>query len=176
MRSSFIHFVIVCLLTGVVIGGYGVGYAAVSNKSAEAVDLQNQIVAANTNVRSIAVARAALSDISADEATMQNYFVSDTDVVPFIDTLEAQGLAHKAPVTVLSVATGGSAAQPSLVVALSVKGTFDAVMRTVGAIEYAPYAMSIKAFSVAQDTKNNWHAELTLIVDSPTAPVGTTPS
>lgn len=71
--------------------------------------------------------------------------------------------------SVLSVSTSGTVAQPTLAFTLTVKGTFDAVMRTVGSIEYAPYDLSITALTIAQDDKNSWHADLKLSVGSVSA-------
>jgi hypothetical protein len=70
---------------------------------------------------------------------------------------------------VLSVAASHTAAHPSLELTLTVTGTFDAVMRTVGAIEYAPYDLSITGLDLGQTDKNAWHADVTLLVGSAAA-------
>ena len=87
-------------------------------------------------------------------------------MVAFIDTLEGRGRSLGATVNVLSVSTGGDSAHPTLELTLSIKGSFDAVMRTVGSIEYAPYAISISSLLVGKDVKESWMANLKMRVAS----------
>lgn len=175
MKSSLSHFLIALAVCVGTLTSYGIWYSTVSNKSTEVASVQNQIIIATENASRIAAARAALAEIAGDEAKVQSYFVSEAGVVGFINTLEALGVSQKATVSVLSVATGGSPTRPTLQLALSVKGSFDAVMRTVGAIEYSPYDLSISTLSVGQDAKDSWHATLSLTVGSvpPTAVTST---
>ncbi len=176
MRSPFTHFIIALAVGAAAFIGYGVWYATVSAKSTEVAQAQAQITTATESVSRIMAARAALSEIAGDEAKIRGYFVSEAGVVAFINSLESLGLSQKAPVTILSVSAGSSYAHPTLLLSLSIKGTFDAVMRTVGAIEYAPYAVSVSTLSVGQDAKNSWHADLGLIVGSvPPAAATSTP-
>ena len=67
---------------------------------------------------------------------------------------------------VLSVSAGGTNARPTLTLAVTVTGAFDAVMRTAGSVEYAPYDISISKFSVMKSDKKNWLANLELVVGS----------
>ena len=173
MKKPFVHLVLALILVILVIVGYGVWYATVSSKSSEVADLQSKISAATNTVSRIAAARSALAEIAGDEAKVQSYFVPESGVVPFINSLEALGVAQKASVSVLSVSSGGPAPHPFLSLSLAVTGTFDAIMRTIGAIEYAPYDISIASLSIGQDAKNGWHASLTLTVGS--VPPTTTP-
>ena len=64
------------------------------------------------------------------------------------------------------MSTTGSGTRAALVLALGIKGTFDAVMRTLGVFDYAPYDVSIPSVSLSQDGKNSWRASLTLMVGS----------
>lgn len=153
-------------VTVAVSAGYGFWYAKVSDKSREVAEVQSQIVVATENVSRVVAARAALAKIADDEAKVQSYFVPEASVVAFINNLEALSLSQKTELNVLSVSTGGTSTHPTLRFTLSIKGTFDAVMRTVGAIEYAPYGISVSGLSVAQDAKDIWHAALDLSVGS----------
>lgn len=166
MRSPFIHLLIAFAACVGALVGYGVWYSAVAGKSVAVATLQSQIDAKTAAVSRMSTTRAALAEIAGDEAVVRSYFVPETGVVSFIDGLESRGRALGAAVSVLSVSTEGTAAQPMLAFSLSIAGPFDAVMRTVGAIEYAPYDISFSTLSVAQDTKNNWHADLKLVVGS----------
>jgi len=166
MTSSLRHIIIAVVIASATLIGYGVWYSIISAKSTAVADLQNSIATKTETANRIAATRASLADIASDEAIVQNYFVPETSVVAFINSLEGKGKAQRATVSVLSVSTGGTAAHPALTLALTVKGTFEAVMRTVGSIEYAPYDLSITSLGVVQDAKNSWHADLKLLVGS----------
>jgi hypothetical protein len=172
MKSPYLHLIIWLAICAATFIGYGLWYSAVANKSLAVADLQNQInMKTETSIRA-AAARTALAEISGDESIVESYFVSETAVVPFIDYLQGLASAQTADMKVLSVSTGGSAAQSNLVLLLtvSIDGTFDSVMRTLGAVEYAPYDISVSNLSLTQNSKNSWHADLELVVGSvPTA-------
>lgn len=165
MKSHLTHLIFALILCVVAIVGYGILYGTVSAKSAAVATLQSQIDTKTRAANRTATTRSTLAEIIGDEAVVQNYFISETGVVAFIDGLEARGRATgSTTVSVLSVSTDGAPAQPMFKFALSIKGRFDAVMRTVGAIEYAPYAISISSLSIGQDAKNAWHADLIFLV------------
>jgi hypothetical protein len=173
--SSLIHLVIALVLGFVAAALYAFWYSTVSEQSQYVATLQSHIDEATSNVNRIAAARAALAEIASDEATVQAYFVPETGVVSFISALEELGASHKATVSVLSVSTAGTTAEPLLTLTLSISGTFDAVMRTVGAIEYAPYDLSITRLSVSEGEKGNWQASLALSVGSAPSATSTKP-
>lgn len=166
MKSSLARLAFSSAACVAILVGYGFWYAATAAKSVEVAALESQIDAKTEAVARMATARAALAEIADDESVVHGYFVPETGVVAFIDDLETRGRSLSAVVNVLSVSTGSISAQPTLQFALSIQGTFDAVMRTVGAIEYAPYAISISALSVNQDAKDIWRADLKLRVAS----------
>ncbi|HQT82790.1 MAG: hypothetical protein B7W98_00195 [Parcubacteria group bacterium 20-58-5] len=166
MKSPLFHLIVASVICAVAVIGYGVWYAAIETKSAAVASLESQIATKTEAASRIASARASLAEISGDETTLQGYFVPESGVVSFINTLEELGKAQGAAVSVLSVSTSGTKARPTLTLALTTKGTFDAVMRTVGAIEYAPYDLSFSTLALGQDTANNWHAAVNLVVGS----------
>jgi hypothetical protein len=155
--------IIICVAA---LAGYGVWYSAIAAKSATVAALQDGIDTKTETINRIAATRATLADIASDEAVVQNYFVPELGVVTFIDALEARGKELKASISVLSVSTSGTSARPTLTLTLSVEGTFDAVMRTLGSIEYAPYSLSLTTLSVMQDDGGTWRADVKLVVGS----------
>lgn len=172
MRSTSIHAIVALSLCVAALVGHGFWYIVVTNKSAEVTGLQNQIDAKAESVARTASARTALSEISGDESVVQSYFVQETGVVSFIDNLETRARAQTATVKVLSVSVDNAGKQSTLAFSLTINGTFDAVMRTIGAIEYAPYNLSISKLSLRKDEKKEWHSDLELIVSS--VPANTT--
>lgn len=166
MKSPLTHLIIAFLMLVSLLAGYGVWYTALSNKSSQVATLQGQITAASLAINRAVSTRSAIAEIADDEAVIRGYFVPETAIVSFISDLEARALAQEAVVSVLSVSTGGSKTEPALLLSLKVTGTFDAIMRTVGAIEYAPYAISVSSLSVGQNTQDGWQASLSLSVGS----------
>lgn len=171
MKSPLLHLLIWIGICAAALTGQGFWYAIIANKSAAVADLQNQIDTKIKTAERIASARSALAEISGDESTVQSHFVPETGVVSFIDDLETRAKEQSAAMKVLSVSVGGTDTRPTLVLSFTIDGTFDAVMRTVGAIEYAPYDLFISKLSFGKDEKGVWHANAELIVGSVAAGV-----
>lgn len=166
MKSPLIKFITALFVLIITFIGYGVWYDAISEKSADVAKLESQITTTIETASRIASARTALDKIIGDETLVQSYFVPETGVVAFINDLEARGRSQGAVVSVDSVSAGGTLARPILAFALTITGTFDTIMRTVGIIEYSSFALSISGLSLGQDAKNSWHASLKLQVGS----------
>lgn len=166
MRSPTTNAGIGVIICVIAVSGYFVWYSDIKAKSSAVAGLQSQIDAKSASATRTASARSALSQIVGDEAAVQSYFVSEAAVVAFINDLEARGLLQKAVVTVLSVSKDDTSTPPTLALSLSVKGTFDAVVRTVGTIEYAPYDTILSSLSLQQDDKKVWNVEMKLSVGS----------
>ncbi len=166
MRPVINRAVIALALCTVSIIIYGLWYMVVETKSARVAELQSQIDIKKETAGRIALARNALVDIASDEDTVQGYFVQETGIVSFIDDLESRGRIQKVAVTVLSVSKETVNGRPTLSFSVSIKGTFDSVMRTVGTIEYAPYNISIATLSLGKNDKDEWHADMKLLVGS----------
>lgn len=174
MKPHFIHALIAFSLCASALVGYGFWYAAVANKSTVVASLQNQIDTKVESAARVASARAALAEIAGDESAVRSYFVPETEIVSFIDDLVARARALQATVKILSVSADNSRDQSTLSFSLTVKGTFDSVMRAVGMIEYAPYNLSLEKLSVGKDEKDVWHANIELLVGSvPASPAAT---
>ncbi|HFC11110.1 MAG TPA: hypothetical protein ENJ75_02925 [Candidatus Kaiserbacteria bacterium] len=110
-----------------------------------------------------------LSGLSGEESSIKSYFVADTDIVSFLNVLETAGRASGAKVSVASVSPKTDSKRPMLTVSVKVKGNFDAVMRTVGAIENVPYYAIIKTITLEHATvlkKTYWSAVFTMEVGS----------
>ena len=183
MKSPSLHLVIALLLGVAALAGYVGWYVVVSDKSGAVVDLQNRISAASESMSRMTSVRAALAEIKGDEAAVQGYFISEADIVAFINSIEALGPPQGATVSVISVSKSTLSGQAVFLLAVSVTGGFDAVMRTIGRIEYLPYDLALSTVSISQDTnltataKKNWHADLSIVVgEIPTAVATSTPA
>lgn len=166
MKSTPINAIVALSLCAAALVGHGFWYAAVVDKSAEVANLQNRIDEKTEFAARTASARTTLAEVASDESVVRGYFVPEAGVVPFIDDLEARARAQTATMKVLSVSVANAVKQPTLSLSLTINGTFDAVMRTVGSIEYSPYNLSLAKFSLMKDEKDIWNANLELLVGS----------
>lgn len=170
MKSALFHLAFALIFAGVALVGYGSWYAAVTDASGRVAELDRQVKVQTLVESRTAAARATLAQIADDEAIVQNYFVPEAEVVTFIDDLEARGRAANAAVSILSVAKGTVNGHTALTLVLSVTGPFDAVMRTVGSIEYAPRALATTGFALTETDPNIWRADMTVVAGSLTVP------
>ena len=164
MKSSLTYFLVALALALAAVGGYSALYALLSAKSEAVADLHSQIEESEQAANHIASVRAAIAEIAGDEAVVRGYFISESGIVSFIDDQQARGKAQGATVDVLSVSTDSINKRPVLTLSLSIKGTFDAVMRTIGAIEYAPYHLSIMSLSAQVGEKKTWATTMRIAV------------
>jgi hypothetical protein len=168
MKSPLFHLLLWLLVFAGVLAGYGYWHSVLTGKSGEVANLENQITTKTQNSARAAAARNALADIKGEEDLVRGYFVPEADIVPFIDNLQTRAHAQTAEMKVLSVSTSGTDKPDnvSLRLVVTIDGTFDAVMRTVGSVEFAPYDISISKFAIHKTAKSAWHADLELVVGS----------
>lgn len=166
MKRAIFNLALALVICVVSIVGYGIWYVNVSSTSATVASLQEKIDTKDQAVSRLASVRTALSEVAGDEASVQNYFVSSGDVVSFIDDLQARGKTQNASVNVVSVSAAKGGAHAMLALALTVKGTFAAVMNTVGSIEFAPYDLIVTGLSLTKGNKGAWRADMNIAVGS----------
>lgn len=162
MKSTLSHLIVALILCVSSVVAYSVWYASLSAKNSMVAGLERDIRFKTEAASRIFTTRTTLANVANSEAVVRSSFVQETGVVSFIDALEDRGKEQGAVVNVLSVSTEGAPEQLSLVLSLTVEGTFEAMMRTVGAIEHLPYALSVTALSITHNAKNAWRAELVL--------------
>ncbi len=144
---------------------YGMWYMRVADESVEVFRLQNDLSSKNDLVHRISAARATLQKNDDPTHNLSKYFIDKTEVASFISTLERTAKKNGASLEVVAVSTDIIKASPTLSFTLGVEGSFNELMQTLGAIEYAPYHIS---FSGVMLTKNEklWQAEVKMLVSS----------
>ena len=169
MSSVKAQLILALLFLGCMLAGYGVWYATVSAKSAQAAELANEIATKQADATRLRMARVALETVGAEEAILDRHLVSTADVVPFLESLQATGASLGSAVTIVSVAAHTSTAHPALSLSLHIVGSFSSVLRTLGAVEYAPYYVTVDNLSLtaatgAASTTAPWSADAALTV------------
>jgi hypothetical protein len=175
MKSPLTHLGITGVVVALSLVAYIAWYSHIKDMSAQVTALQNEIESKTQAAGRLATARSALNELTGDEDQIQHYFVSQNDIVNFIDDLEGRGRTLGTTVNVLSVSTAGTREQPVLALSLSIQGSFDAVARTIGIIEYAPYDIIISKLAFGVGDKQSWHADLSLAAGALQAATSTKP-
>lgn len=169
IKPLFSALVAYALCAGALMG-YASWYSLVEKKSAVVVRLEDQVTIKTEAASRVASTRASLAEIESDESSIRNYFVSETGIVAFIDGLEARGQGIGAAIDVLSVSMSEEKTDPTLIFTVAVEGDFDAVMRTVGIIEFSPYALLVSNLSLRRSAAGDWRADLNFRVSAAPAP------
>ena len=164
--------VAVLLLMGAV-GAYLAWYSTVERLSESATALSTQIQEKGQDSARIQGARDALESLVADEEAMRAYLVQQADIVSFLTAIEDTGTGLGSSVEVVSVSAEPNGEASRILLALRITGSFDAVLRTVGAIEYGPYDSSVESVTldtVPGETAGMWTAAASFSIGTQAPP------
>jgi hypothetical protein len=178
MTRPYIHIVVAGLLFVLALGAYTLWYHHVSALSAQAAELSTQKQSlGDANGRASSVRRE-LEDIAREEDPVYSHLVGKETIVTYLEGLETTGKNLGAGVEVVSVADAPAAkGQPAqLQMSLRISGPFDAVMRTLGAIEYQSYATTLSSLilDTPPEADTGWTAAAIFLVGTPPATATTT--
>jgi hypothetical protein len=172
--SKYGHTLFMALLLAGAIFAYTAWYGRISKESALAVSIQNDVQAKQQSAARIQESKSALDRALTDESSIRTYFVPTKDVVTYLEDLQQTGAKLGTKVDVASVSSEPATPHAVLVLALSIEGSFDAVMRTLGAIEYQPYDTQITNLTFdTTDTSSStrkWSASVSVRVGTIDAP------
>ena len=172
MNRIYSHIAIALILLGVTAGGYGFWYLKVGEVGGRIAEIDAQLAAKNEELKQIQEARTALTALAEKEARIRGYFIEEGEVVPFIEEVGRIGESLGAAVEVLGVSEEKGGEHGSVELSLRISGSFAAVMRTVGALEYAPYDITLTRLAVdavGQDvTGGSWAAQAAYTVGTRT--------
>lgn len=179
MKNSYAQLAIALVLLLAVFGAYGMWYHELSSVSDDVGTLTSEVALKNLDAAQAASAEKELTKLSTEEGAIEGYFVPSSDVVSFLEDTEGIGTATGAKVSVVSV-NANPTPRPHLDLSLKIVGSFDAVLRTVGAIEYGPQDVRTSTLtldSVPDDKAPTWTATMAVKVGTTsTSPKAPTPS
>ncbi|MDB5237093.1 MAG: hypothetical protein JWL88_195 [Parcubacteria group bacterium] len=174
MNKPFSHLILALVLLALSVAAYGVWFVAVDSENAKARSLAGDIQTKSQDATRIAEAKAALAALSTDEASVSAHFVSPNDIVPFLGGVESAGAALGSKVQVVSVgAAPVVSGEGHLALSVQITGSFDSVLRTLGALEYAPYDIVLTNLTL-DTTGGGWAAAASFNVG--TGPASSTPA
>lgn len=165
--KHYTHAILMILVFIGAVSAYGTWYGMIGKESANAVSLQSQIQAKTEMAASAQAAKSQLTKALSDQASITGYFISTSDIVSYLGTLQNTGTKYGAKVEVVSVTSQPAQPHTLLQLSLRITGPFDSVERTLGAIEFEPYDTTVT--SVTLDTPGGarvpqWTAAVTMNV------------
>lgn len=176
MKNPLIHLILAALALILAISAYGVWFVMVDTENAHARTLAGEIHTKGQDAERIVQAKAALAALATNEDSIAQHFVAGSDVVPFLGSLETTGKALGSKVEVVSVgADTGGKSQGHLNLSLHITGSFDSVVRTLGALEYAPYDIVLTNLSLDTASPPTWSVAATFSVGTGATATSTTP-
>lgn len=174
MKPLYIQLGISVFIFVVAATAYGISYVNVQSESNKAAQLAEQLKEKSLATTRIAQAKAQLAILAPQEAAINQYFVSPSDIVPFLEQFSATGKFLGADVQVVSVSAVPGASNGVLNLSLKITGPFVAVLRTLGSIEYGPYDITTNSLALdaakkdsdtnTANTNSTWTAELTIVI------------
>lgn len=138
-RTYIIQASIALLLLLVGIGVVVLGVLFISKGTKNVETVAATVSEKRQETLRIALAKAALPKLAESEALLNTHIVRAQDIVGYLGGLETQGKAMGATTEVVSVSPEQVTGQPRLLLSIKITGTFDAVERTLGTIEYGKY-------------------------------------
>lgn len=168
-RTPFIHLGSALAILALSVGLCVWAGMTVDKVEKKATTLQTEVSAAQTQIDRVRAAKEALPALASAETATSAFLLSQEDIVPFLETLERKGRAQGGVVTVLSVNTEKTGAKSRIALSLTITGSFDAVLRTLGTIEYSSYdirvvSATIEKVGAADKGPASWNASVVLSI------------
>ncbi|HWH07027.1 MAG TPA: hypothetical protein VNU47_00665 [Candidatus Paceibacterota bacterium] len=165
-KKSLIHLSIAAGILVVALVAYTLWFLTVDGLGKEVSGLESEIQARANESGRVAEARTALASLATNEARLRNYFINTNEVVLFLERIGATGRALGADVEVVHVqAETATESRGNMTLALRISGSFDSVMRTVGAIEFGPFDSALTDISLdARPDSDIWTASATFAI------------
>ena len=159
---SLIHTLSALVVALALIGGYLWVFAGIQKMEEQALALSSEIAVKTSEQERASDTRAALEALVQDESNVRAHFVPTESIVPFLESLETLGSELGADVTVVSVSDPDDTG--TITLSLSISGSFEAVMRVAGRIEYGPVASATKTLTLDAGDDGVWNAAATLAI------------
>lgn len=163
-RNPLIHLGVAVLFAVVSILAYAWWQSMVAQTLTQATEVTAKAKAVEQELSEITHAKQEVASLEENEQFVRERFLPLEDIVLFLERLEETGQKYGATVSVVSV--GDAKTSNRVSVALSAEGSFNAVMKTVGAIEYGPYASAVTSLTLDGGGEGNWNASFILDVEA----------
>jgi hypothetical protein len=145
MNKNSISLLIALATLALMLALYVAWFYGVSQVSASIRATEEKIVLARQESLQNIKTKEALLALSSNADMIRGFFVEKESLVSFLEALSKTGTLLGSTLEVVSVSDSKDAnGNPRIVVALKIQGSFDVVLRTVGALEQGPYDSKVE--------------------------------
>ncbi len=162
------HLVLSLIVALALVAGYAYWFMQVRLLEGKAEALTLDIAVKTEEYSRASGTKDTLAGIVAEEAEVRAHFVPTESIVAFLEGVEALGNQFGTTVTVVSVTD--PAPDGRITLSLSISGSFSAVMRTLGLIEYSQYASATRSLTLDTGGDGVWTAAASVVVLAPITP------
>ena len=152
----------------VLLGTYALWFFKIQDMKIKVESLATEIAAKTNEYANVSKTLSVLQNVVAQETEVNTHLVPTNSIVAFLESIENLGEVFGTLVTVVSVSDPSP--QGEITLALSIKGSFDAVMHTLGLIEHSQFASATKTLTLDTTGEGEWTAAVTGIVLTPHTP------
>lgn len=150
MKPVHVHLAIAGAFVAFAVAAHVFWFMRIESLTVEAEQLSATRAETERAALRIEDAKNALGTLAESEARILDYFVPESDVVPFLEEIGATGDSLGSAVEVVGVsADAGEGGRGHMTLSLRITGGFGSVMRTIGALEFGPF--DSKLISVSLD-------------------------
>lgn len=160
-HSPFMHVAGALIVLAILGALYAVGFSEINRLQQEAQSITASMLAITQAKERASETRGAYETLEEDELRMQAHHVRTNDIVSYLEELERGGATQGSDIAVVSV---GDPVRGEVQIALSIVGSFDAVMRTVTSIEYGSYGSATRSLALEYAGEGVWSASLSVSV------------
>ncbi len=124
-------------------------YNKIGENRANVEKLSIEEQTAESHIRELRSLDIGLKAIDKEKTELEKHFVSSSNLVPFLDSIESLGSRVGAEAETSSVDISSDKA--SLLVGVKAKGTFESLYRFLTLVENSPYELEIYSLDLAKD-------------------------
>lgn len=164
MRLTIPHLVAASFALLAALGGAWSSYAALAEKSAAAALIQAEAAYKTSLAESAPAAQAVRAEIARNERLLAEFFVSKIEIDAFVANMERKADELGLLVQEREVAFSQINGRETHTVSMTMSGTFDALMRFTGSLEYSPYDVSLDSLDLTHAQGMLWSADVAVTV------------
>ena len=151
------------------VSAYILMYRAVVTDAESAAAARTATVKASADATRAKAIADAYQQTTSSRARLSTFLVNDSNVVAFIKKVESISKQSGATVSISSISSGtaGVSSKKAVIAAVSITGSWSAVMRAIGLVENMPYAIMVQSVRLGGSTVasgSEWSASISLSV------------
>ena len=178
MKKNHLILIFVVLACILALGVYGVFYHALSSEVAATSEKESRIALLKDKEEEIVTQKKLIDESKEMRSALEKYFVSEEDLVSFLEPFELLGPTTGTDMTLSSVDVvtpqgDTTTGMPALAISISAEGTFSSVYHLLALLEDLPYEVQIGQVSLSRIALSQtvggmplWNLQTSLIIRS----------